>query len=118
MLAPSRLYVGPTFPFETGFAWTAVLPPTLTWLSTTPGTSQSVAQTLRALGICWSSTTPNVAPVTVRRGSIAGVVSVTVTVSDTGASCIVTRTGVLRATVTSICWRSTVANPSRDRFSA
>ena len=77
-------------PFETGPAWTAVFPPTLTWLVTTPGTAHSVAQMLRALGIFWSSFSPRVAPVTVLRGSIAGAPR-TVTVSLTAASFIVMR---------------------------
>ena len=72
MSAPSRLYVAPVTPFDDGFAWTAVFPPTLTWLVTTPGTAHRVAQMLRALGIDWSSFFSKVAPVTVLRGSIAG----------------------------------------------
>jgi hypothetical protein len=49
---------------------------------------------------------------------MSGVVSVTVTVSEIFASSIVTRTGVLRATVTSTSLRSTVAKPSRLSVSA
>ena len=64
--------MAPVTPFDDGDAWTAVFPPTLTWLVTTPGTAHRVAQMLRALGIAWSSFSPKVAPVTVLRGSIAG----------------------------------------------
>src|SRR6476661_5642780 len=72
MSAPSRLYVTPLTPFDAGEAWTAVLPPTLTWLVTTPGAAHSVAQMLRALGLFWGSFSSSVAQVTVLRGSIAG----------------------------------------------
>ena len=117
MSAPSRLYVAPVTPFDDGPAWTAVFPPTLTWLVTTPGTAHRVAQMLRALGIAWSSFSPKVAPVTVLRGSIAGAPE-TVTVSVTVASFIVTRSWVLRSSATTIPWFSTVAKPSRDSVTA
>jgi hypothetical protein len=114
MFEPSRLYVGPETPFEMGLAWIAVLPPTLTWLVTTPGTCHSVAQTLRADGITCSSFSANVAPVTVLRGSIAGVAPETVTSAETPASLIVTRMGVSRTASTTTGSTLAGAKPSRE----